>query len=390
MRQQAERRGTGESSMERLTLTRRSALACACGLAASLWMRPLRATAAIPHWTLRPLDVFALVQSDGRSWLVGELLLDNRAGDTDLALHSLQIWTGKVQQLAMSATALQAASAGNLDGQPLARPVVGAGKAATCFLWHALPAQANASASVRLRLRTDAGLASSEVALSCPVSFAAPLRGGPWAAVYDPHFPFGHRRSAFELQGQRYIPARFAVDWIRLDAQGRPAPEDAGFDRWFGLGAEVLAVADGRIVFARDGRADVLDAPKPSGRWTPEDVAGNAIGLDLGDGRVVFYEHLRRGSVRVVVGDRVRAGDVIGLVGRSGVNSSGPHLHFHVASAAALLHAQGRPWGLQAFSVLGHYDAMADVESGQPWRPLTGRRGALSGLPLPNAVVRFD
>ena len=51
--------------------------------------------------------------------------------------------------------------------------------------------------------------------------------------------------------------------------------------------------------------------------------------LEHDDGRVTMYLHLMQGSVAVEVGDAVRCGDLLGVVGSSG-NSSTPHLHFEV------------------------------------------------------------
>jgi murein DD-endopeptidase MepM/ murein hydrolase activator NlpD len=39
--------------------------------------------------------------------------------------------------------------------------------------------------------------------------------------------------------------------------------------------------------------------------------------------------HLQTGSIPVVIGQRVRTGDLLGRVGSTGA-SSGPHLHFEV------------------------------------------------------------
>ena len=66
-----------------------------------------------------------------------------------------------------------------------------------------------------------------------------------------------------------------------------------------------------------------------------------------------FYEHLRRGSVRVQVGQRVKTGQVIAQVGWSGINSSPPHLHFHVADGPDALYSNGRTYGLAAYARAG-------------------------------------
>jgi murein DD-endopeptidase MepM/ murein hydrolase activator NlpD len=64
--------------------------------------------------------------------------------------------------------------------------------------------------------------------------------------------------------------------------------------------------------------------------------------IALGDRRFALLGHLRRGSVRVRRGDRVRAGDLLGRVGNSG-NSTEPHLHFHVQDRRRLSRGTGLP-----------------------------------------------
>jgi murein DD-endopeptidase MepM/ murein hydrolase activator NlpD len=49
--------------------------------------------------------------------------------------------------------------------------------------------------------------------------------------------------------------------------------------------------------------------------------------LDHGDGTQTRYAHLSRIDVRV--GEGVRQGDVLGLVGSTGA-STGPHVHFEL------------------------------------------------------------
>ena len=57
--------------------------------------------------------------------------------------------------------------------------------------------------------------------------------------------------------------------------------------------------------------------------------AGHYVVLDADDDRDYVFMHLRRGSIRVVAGQRVAAGDQIGEVGNSG-RSFGAHLHLEV------------------------------------------------------------
>ena len=85
--------------------------------------------------------------------------------------------------------------------------------------------------------------------------------------------------------------------------------------------------------------------PKPV---TIRQADGNYVILALGRGRYAFYAHLKPGSLRVERGDRVRAGDVLGLLGNSG-SSTGPHLHFHVMNRPSALAADGLPYVFDRF-----------------------------------------
>lgn len=55
----------------------------------------------------------------------------------------------------------------------------------------------------------------------------------------------------------------------------------------------------------------------------------NFVKVEHDNGFVAYYGHLKQNSVAVEVGDRVTAGEILGVVGSSGC-SSAPHLHFEV------------------------------------------------------------
>lgn len=81
----------------------------------------------------------------------------------------------------------------------------------------------------------------------------------------------------------------------------------------------VLAVADGRIITAKDSLPDNLpghgEAFHPAVPITLDTVAGNTITIDLGGGQFAYYMHLQPGSLRVKAGDLVRRGQVLARVG---------------------------------------------------------------------------
>ena len=62
------------------------------------------------------------------------------------------------------------------------------------------------------------------------------------------------------------------------------------------------------------------------------------------------------------MGDRVRRGDVRGLVGNTG-NSVAPHLHLHVLDAVSVLAAQDLPYMIDKFTVTAVGASTADFDA---------------------------
>ncbi len=91
-------------------------------------------------------------------------------------------------------------------------------------------------------------------------------------------------------------------------------------------GVAVVAAAPGTVLRTRDGMDDV--SVKQIGRAALKGRdAGNSVIVDHGDGWETQYGHLRKGSVAVEPGEKVAAGQKLGLIGLSG-NSEFPHVHF--------------------------------------------------------------
>jgi murein DD-endopeptidase len=221
-----------------------------------------------------------------------------------------------------------------------------------------------------------------------PSLIAPPLRGGPWVAIHSSAWPRGHRRVFYTRAGRARLPGRFAIDFVKVDDKGRMTAGDPDLVRdAFGYGDDVLAVADATVAAVHDG---MDEASRISARTTPptDEDAGNYVALRLPDGRFAFYEHLKKGSVRVAAGDKVRTGEVIGSLGFSG-ESTGPHLHFHVADASTPLGAEGRPFEIRSYRKIGRYDDISKL--GSPWMPLAPGKSTMREGEWPdgNDVVVF-
>jgi hypothetical protein len=93
-------------------------------------------------------------------------------------------------------------------------------------------------------------------------------------------------------------------------------------------GVPVVAAADGEVRAVRDGMDDI-SINEIGGEAVEGREAGNAVAVVHPDGWETQYSHLRKGSVAVRPGQRVKAGDQLGLVGMSG-RAEFPHFEFSV------------------------------------------------------------
>lgn len=233
---------------------------------------------------------------------------------------------------------------------------------------------------------TDTG-ARAEVSTQPAVSIAPPLRGGRWVAVGGPMGP--HRRALQAVNGHLRLGQRFAVDFAALlDDQGRTHVGDPDANAsYFNYGQPVLAVGAGTVVEAVDGLSDQIpnqNAPVPLA-----DAGGNEVILKLDTGIFVGYGHLKPGSVRVEVGDKVGSGDVLGELGNSG-NSTGPHLHLQLMTDPSFLDADGLPFVTSAFRLDGSVpslDALLEADKAGTPMPIDA---ALAGDRHQQGITGLD
>jgi hypothetical protein len=201
-----------------------------------------------------------------------------------------------------------------------------------------------------------------------PANIAPPLVGPNWVDANSCCDMTPHRMAMNPLDGQLWAAERFAIDYVQLLPDGRLFNGDKTKpDSYPGFGADIHAVADGHVVAVVDGLPDQVPGKNPTG-LPLDQYAGNHIVQDLGDGNYALYAHLKTGSIKVNVGDRLSSGQVIALLGNSG-NSDGPHLHFHVMSTPDPLRSNGLPFVLSSFRLdarIASMDAEGAMEAGQP------------------------
>ena len=160
-------------------------------------------------------------------------------------------------------------------------------------------------------------------------------------------------------------------------------------------GVDVLAAAPGRVARLRDGVPDVSVRTRGMAAVAGQEC-GNGVVIDHGDGWETQYCHMGQGSLRVKVGDVVKAGTPIGRVGLSG-DTEFPHLHitvrhagqvvdpFEPAPTAKACAAQGSMWTPQAAKALV-YKAGVILNSGFAGAPVTDEAVEAGAIVAPTSA----
>ncbi|RMI36115.1 M23 family metallopeptidase [Streptomyces triticirhizae] len=202
--------------------------------------------------------------------------------------------------------------------------------------WLLMAAALGSQLAAALLLRRD------EPRDAAPLTVAPPVTGT-WSALNSP-------ADRVPSHGIRKYGQSHAIDVVAERPEGAAGPGRPRFGWWPptrrnadfpAFGAPLLAVADATVLTARDRQRDHRSRNSwPALLWlllsgsvrdviSADRVVGNHLVLDLGGGTYALYAHLRRGSLTVRPGERVRAGQELARCGNTG-NSSEPHLHFQL------------------------------------------------------------
>lgn len=142
------------------------------------------------------------------------------------------------------------------------------------------------------------------------VSLEFPFKGGPFKAAQSGRNGIVHTLPVEKYALDIIIPAKFS-DFFRFRQSSLES------DPIFGT--PVFSPCSGPITIAVDGFSDM-----PIGIMGSPDKS-NHVTVDCGQFYVAMV-HFKKDSILVKVGDTVKVGQEIGLIGNSG-HTSGPHLH---------------------------------------------------------------
>jgi hypothetical protein len=231
-----------------------------------------------------------------------------------------------------------------------------------------------------------------EVLQPAPIVLGRPLAGSGWANYNGAaDFPSAHRRVPRFIEGKIYFPERSAIDWIKIDEEGKlfAGNDQFDLDSWYGFGEPIYSVGDGIVSRVVDGLENNVIGEHPVPRL--KDGGGNTVIVYLGNGVYVMYGHLQPG-LAWQEGDLIAKGDLIGQLGNTGV-SGAPHLHFQVMDGNSIGVAEGLVFGFEEFKLEGDF---ADFEGSDTEfivnldeRRFPNPETFNNALPLENTIIGF-
>jgi murein DD-endopeptidase len=184
-----------------------------------------------------------------------------------------------------------------------------------------------------------------------PLVLSSPFKDGVWLAGNGPSNSSVHRRSVIAIDGRSYISQRFAIDWVMVGKNGDTFHDSRERnENFWSFGQPVLAVADGEVTEVVDGIPDNIPGKLPL--VTVQTITGNHVIVRIAADTYVMFAHLKQGSIRVRLHQKIKRGAELAQVGNSG-NTTGAHLHFQAIDGNSALAAEGIPFIFDKFRFLG-------------------------------------
>jgi murein DD-endopeptidase MepM/ murein hydrolase activator NlpD len=375
--------------------------------AVCLLLTPFAALAALPpKLGIQALFPDFIVFNGDDQWHVGYTLILTNYTKTQLQISSVSV-LGLLDQTEVYSQTYTAADLTTMfssvkgDYETPQEPKLGPGESGVLYFFLDFTSLNNIPQTVRNSFQVTNESGKSDTISIAPLQrrqtgapeiITAPLQGSGWWTPNGPSNGAVHRRTLIVINGELSITEEFAVDWVKLGPNGATFTGDPlKNESYFAYNQNVLAAAGGRIVDVLDGIAENVPNHYPSpAELDVNNLAGNHIVEDLGDGRFAFYAHLVPGSLRVRVGEVVVPDQVLGRLGNSG-NSTQPHLHFHVMDGPQPLGSRGVPFYIANWLRVPHQivcepEANCDPTNGpvdlQPGTPVRVKQQAFMNLDL--------
>jgi hypothetical protein len=341
--------------------------------------------------------------SDGLVHLVYELWMTNFSS-AEVSVEKVEVLGADTVLQSLDAAAiagqLQAAGrresagrlAGSAQGLLFLHLTLAAGAAIPTHLSHRVTVHANAAPPGRQEITETGGEVT--VDRQPVVSINPPLHGEGYVSADSCCDAVRHTRAALPVNGRVWLAQRYAVDWEELDAQGRiyAGPREK-LESYTIFGKPVVAVADAIVASVTDGLAEQTPGKYPT-NISLDEADGTSVILDLGEQHYAMYGHMQPGTIQVRVGQRVGAGQLLGLVGNSG-NSVAPHLHFQVNDKASPLASNGLPYEITDFQITGKspgtkaFDEAEEKGTPLAVAPVTPPQQVKGALPLDQLIISF-
>ena len=159
------------------------------------------------------------------------------------------------------------------------------------------------------------------------------------------------------------VDQRFAIDVVQIVNGSTFIGNGTSNEDYYCYGDTLYAPGSGQVVEMENTIAENIP-----GETNTNQLFGNYVILDHGNGEFSVLAHFIKNSIIVNIGNLVSKGQVIGLCGNSG-NSTEPHLHYHLQNKPSIGQGEGLPAQFR-----NYYANDTFVSAGEPLKGQTIRK----------------